>query len=694
MKRTNAIFLVSCICLYAPSVWGQAVEPTDSLVHELQEVIVAARQPATKLVGTTLVTSIPGSNLVDIGNALDVLAQLPMIKVEADKVSVIGKNNIEVYIDGRPMRDDKELRRLLSSSLKKVELLMTPGAAYESTTGAVLRITTKRNFMQGLSLTDQFQLARRRQWSLMNLLGLSYRVGNWEFFLDASLNRSNPLLKGTTTNTLLYDGQETVVGSRQNNIYTTTAGSIKVGLNYAKGSRSLGAYYRFNPERGDFSNDGAEWLDDNASLLRRIDRGIRAYSHLVSLYYENAFVDNGLLHFDGDFRQSRNNSGVATTYPESANPDVNSSDLRKSTLWAGKLYLQFLLGKGNLTIGTQASYTRTSLDYRMLNEQVSQYIPSSLTDARQTSAALFASWARMFGKLSLSVGARYEYVDYDFKVNGKRDDEVSRRDHLLTPDISLTYSFNDKAQISLSYKMATMKPPYSQLTSSLSYTGLHEIEGGNPALRDERMHDVQLLGTWNGFMLQADFTRSFDAYAFVKQLYPADNLQLLMHPVNMDLSALNLYLVWSKPIRRWTPNVTLGMYRQWLTLDDTSYEKPIFSYYVDNTFSFPHGWMITANFHGQTQGDMHTNRFDATRFAMDASVGKTFLHKSLTVKLTATDIFNTVNNGWTMNTYGVFVDKRQTYDGRGISLSVIYHFRPRKSEYKGSSAAEEELKRL
>lgn len=694
MKRTNAIFLVSCICLYAPSVWGQAVEPTDSLVHELQEVIVAARQPATKLVGTTLVTSIPGSNLADIGNALDVLAQLPMIKVEAEKVSVIGKNNIEVYIDGRPMRDDKELRRLLSSSLKKVELLMTPGAAYESTTGAVLRITTKRNFMQGLSLTDQFQLARRRQWSLMNLLGLSYRVGNWEFFLDASLNRSNPLLKGTTTNTLLYDGQETVVGSRQNNIYTTTAGSIKVGLNYAKGSRSLGAYYRFNPERGDFSNDGAEWLDDNASLLRRIDRGIRAHSHLVSLYYENAFVDNGLLHFDGDFRQSRNNSGVATTYPESANPDVNSSDLRKSTLWAGKLYLQFLLGKGNLTIGTQASYTRTSLDYRMLNEQVSQYIPSSLTDARQTSAALFASWARMFGKLSLSVGARYEYVDYDFKVNGKRDDEVSRRDHLLTPDISLTYSFNDKAQISLIYKMATMKPPYSQLTSSLSYTGLHEIEGGNPALRDERMHDVQLLGTWNGFMLQADFTRSFDAYAFVKQLYPADNLQLLMHPVNMDLSALNLYLVWSKPIRRWTPNVTLGMYRQWLTLDDTSYEKPIFSYYVDNTFSFPHGWMITANFHGQTQGDMHTNRFDATRFAMDASVGKTFLHKSLTVKLTATDIFNTVNNGWTMNTYGVFVDKCQTYDGRGISLSVIYHFRPRKSEYKGSSAAEEELKRL
>lgn len=119
MKRTNAILLLSCICLYAPSAWAQSAEPTDSIVHELQEVIVAAKQPATTLVGTTLVTSIPGSNLADIGNALDVLAQLPMLKVKDDKVSVIGKNNIEVYIDGRPMRDDEELRRILSSSLKK-----------------------------------------------------------------------------------------------------------------------------------------------------------------------------------------------------------------------------------------------------------------------------------------------------------------------------------------------------------------------------------------------------------------------------------------------------------------------------------------------------------------------------------------------------------------------------------------------
>lgn len=673
---------------------AQNQEGTDSLTHELQEIVVTAKQPATKLVGSTLVSTIPGTNLADLGTALDVLAQLPMIKVEDNTVSIIGRNNIEIYIDGRPMRDEQELRQLLSSNMKKVELFMAPGAVYASTTGAVLKITTRRNFVKGLSLTDRFLLECRRKWSVLDYLALSYRVGDWEFFANGTINRYNSLTKGVTTNTLDYDGRKTTVGSSQHNSYPTTTGVVKAGLNYANGPQSFGAYYRYNPERGDFKNTGSEWLNDDPAISTNIDRHTRAHSHLASLYYENTFAEKHILHFDGDFRRSYENNSVATTYPASSNSAVNSTDERTSTLWAGKLYLNFPLWNGDFTVGTQDSYTHTSLDYRMLNTSVSEYIPSSLTDARQTSAALFASWSRMFGKFSLSAGARYEYVDYDFKVNGIRDKDVSRCDHLLTPDISLGYSFNEDSQISLSYKMATVKPPYSQLTGSLNYVGLHQIEGGNPTLHDERMHDIQLFGMWKGFMLQMDYTRSFDTYAFVKQIYPADNLQLLMHPVNIDVSALSLYLVWSQPVRLWTPNVTAGMYRQWLHLDGNRYDKPIFSYYFDNTFSLPHGWLLTANISGSSQGDMHTNRFGASWLTMDASVGKTFLNKSLTVKLSATDIFNTANNDWTMNTYGVFVDKRQSYDRRGLSLNVIYNYQPRKSQYKGTSAAEDEMKRL
>lgn len=153
MNSKNIITLVAAL-MPAMALKAQQTEPVDSLAQELQEVVVTARQPATKLVGTTLVSTIAGSNLADIGNALDVLAQLPMIKVVDDAVSVTGRSGIEIYIDGRPMRDNEELRQIQSSNISKVELLMAPGAAYESTTGAVLKITTRRNFVQGLSASD------------------------------------------------------------------------------------------------------------------------------------------------------------------------------------------------------------------------------------------------------------------------------------------------------------------------------------------------------------------------------------------------------------------------------------------------------------------------------------------------------------------------------------------------------------
>ena len=681
--------LSTAICLNA-----QNAEPTDSLTRELQEIVVTAKQPATKLIGTTLVSTIAGSNLAEIGNALDVLAQLPMMKIQDNSVVVIGRNNILIYIDGRPMRDDFELEQLLSSNLKKVELLMSPGAMYDASVGAVLKITTRHNFLQGLSLNNQLQNQLRRRWSVRDILGLSYRIGNWDIYLNGIFNHNNQLIKGSTINTLSYERKETIIGSSQHNLIPTNTGTIQSGFNYAKEDQSFGAYYRYSPEQGDFENHGSEWIDSEQPLPRDISKTIRAHGHFVSVYYENKFADRYLLHFDGNFKQSKATNHVSTTYPEAVTDNVNSTDYRHSSLWADKLYLNFPLAKGDFTVGTQDSYTQTRLNYIMHNASASQYIPSTLTEARQTSASIFASWSRIFGKLSLTAGARYEYVDYILDVNGKRDKNVSSRDHLLTPDISLGYSFNDRTQISLSYKMSTVKPPYSQLTGSLSYVGRHEIEGGNPGLRDGRMHDFQIFGMWNDFILQANLTSDKDTYAYVKQLYPADNLQLLMHPINVDVTAFSMYLVWNRPIRRWTPNITLGVYKQWLDIAGTTYNRPIFSYYFDNTLTLPKGWTFTANITGQGRGDMHTNRFGTTWFTMDASVGKTLFNKSLIVKLSATDIFNTANNDWTMNTFGVRVDKRQSYDHRGLTLNVIYRFQPRQSKYKGQDASEEEMKRL
>lgn len=690
MTRTILISLLFA----STTISAEAQESKDSLVHQLQEVVVTNNNPITKLHGTALVSTIAGSPLQDLGTCIDVLRQLPMIQIDDKDVSVIGKGSPEIYIDGRPLRNNEELVRLQSDNIKAVELEIAPGARYDSDTRAVLKITTKRNFLDGLSLTDRGEVNVRRKVSAMDMLNLNYRSGAWDFFTDAVFNRNHTVIKGTTTNSLVYDGEPTVVGTSHFKNFPVNVWYVEPGFNYFKDSLSFGGYYHFNREHADDSNSGTEWLDNNPPVERIHSRVVNAYSHRGSVYFENVFNGKYTLHFDGDYKYSKSDNAISTSYPNAASPQVNSSDTRKSSLWAGKLTLDFPLLNGTMSVGTQDSYTRTSLDYRMLNADVAEYVPSSATDARQTLLAAFASWARTLGKFSLTAGLRYEFVDYDFTVDGVRDDDVSRHDNLLTPDISFSWNFNERSQISLSYKMNTVKPPYSQLTGSVTYAGLNELEGGNPALRDEHRHDIQLLATWRDFMLQTVYSRSLDSYGFVKSLYSAPTLQLLMRPVNLDISNFNVYLGWEKKIRAWTPSLILGMTKQWVAYEGQKYDKPIFAYYFDNTISLPWGIMMTANVSGQSAGHISTNYFGASCFVMDMSLGKSFFNKSLTLKVSATDIFNTRNNYWSMNTCGVFVDRRQTYDRRGIKLSLTYRLRPHKSRYQGKNASDTEMNRL
>lgn len=661
--------------------------------QSLGEVVVTA-QPETQLVGSSLVSQISGSSLQNVGNALDVLRQLPMITVSNSEVDVTGKGTPIIFINGRPLRDNTELQSLQSADIKTVELVLAPGAQYESTANAVIKITTRKNFLKGISASNEAEVHVRRKCSVSDLLDVSYYGDKWEIFGTGNFMHNNSLITGSTEKRLIYKGEPTIVGSTLNNTYPENQAFGKIGFNFSEGSQSLGAYYRFSHADSDFLNCGSEWLNQEKPVLRNIATDGKERNHLVSLYYDNTFSEKYHLHFDGNFRGDSSNKSSETSYPAVERVPVNSTQEQTSELWAGKLYLEFPLAEGMFSVGTQDSYTHTMLDYKMLNSEVGTYIPSSLTDARQTSLSAFATWARQFGAFSLSAGLRYEFVDYLFTVNGKKDSDVSRRDNLLTPDIALGYSFGKSSMLSLSYRMITMKPSYSQLTGGLVYAGEHEIEGGNPMLRDEKRHDVQLFGQWNDFLFQVDCIRSLDSYAFVKQLYPANSLQLLMSPMNVDVTELSAFLVWSRAIGAWMPNATLGVVKPWMKLGSDRYDQPQFIYSFQNTVSLPWELTLMANVRGQSSGDVRTNHFAASWFVMDASVRKTFLNKSLAVKITATDIFNTRNNDWSMNTYGVYMYKHQRYDSRGISISVQYKFRPKKSRYKGQSAAEAEMNRL
>ena len=260
----------------------------DSLENLLDEVVVTAKH-TTKMDGNRLVTTIPGTSLSEIGNAYDVLRQLPLIKVdENDAVTVTGKGTPEIYIDGRPMREGEELKTLLSSNLKRVELLLAPGAKYESTTQAVILITTRQNFLKGVSVIDMAEVKRSRKWSANDALNLSYHGRNFEIFGSGTFAHNNSEIKGRTINRFEYQGKPMVIGSRQDNTYPGNNGSGKLGFNISTGNHNFGAYYRYSKEHGDFSNHGFEWIDDEDPLKLTITQEIS--SHITTVNFLRNYI--------------------------------------------------------------------------------------------------------------------------------------------------------------------------------------------------------------------------------------------------------------------------------------------------------------------------------------------------------------------------------------------------------------------
>ena len=61
--KSKVFIAILILALSAKAVDAQNQETADSLSHQLEEVVITAKQPATKLIGTTLVSTIPGSNL-------------------------------------------------------------------------------------------------------------------------------------------------------------------------------------------------------------------------------------------------------------------------------------------------------------------------------------------------------------------------------------------------------------------------------------------------------------------------------------------------------------------------------------------------------------------------------------------------------------------------------------------------------
>lgn len=148
----------------------------------LGEVVVKGYLPKTQAKGDAMVTTVSGSVLEKAGTAENLLDKIPNVTAQNGAVTVFGRGTPEIYINGRKVRNQQELDQLSSDNIKSVEVVSNPGARYDASVKAVVRIFTKKIAGEGFGFNNRALVRHIDEygWSAYDQLNLNYRKNGFD----------------------------------------------------------------------------------------------------------------------------------------------------------------------------------------------------------------------------------------------------------------------------------------------------------------------------------------------------------------------------------------------------------------------------------------------------------------------------------------------------------------------------------
>ena len=637
--------------------------------------------------------TIENSPLAGLGYATDVLKQMPFVNTNGERIEIVGKGTPLIFINNRQVRDNSELKQLNSSDIKSIKLIINPGSEYDATVNAIIRIITKIPTGEGFSGIAEGNLYTERCLSHNASVSLNYRKRSLDIFGTFSYYRN--LYKANQVDANSYKNWLVVDSLRQENRQFTFFTTL--GTNYQWNERSsAGIRYRYtgtpNSHSSFFDRLHVMHNDVNSNKLNSTDQREKTSGvHYVNAYCDYGFSADSYLKIDMDYLNTR------TTNDQDyhiGNGKLESRNEAKNQLYAGRLQFVTPLCGGTIKIGFEASYTNNDNQNIVADDAtIENSLYSTANIARQNLYAGFLDYSRSWGEhWSANLGARYEYTDFDYSVDGVKSDEASKKYAGLFPSASLSYR-NGGVGFSLSYRYTTNRPSYRMLRSAIAINNPYSYEGGNPTLQPTKTNMLTLTFSWKDLQLMASYTTYKDCKISVQDMFEDSDSITFFQPRDLDNSEFVLAVYYSPTLFRiWKPKFSINVTKPHQSYNGLSYNKPICDFGINNLINIAPTFQAGCDMSYHTSGHMGTCYF-YSNFHTDIYFIKTFWNEKLRLNLKVTNLFNTNYEKWRMVTNGITLEKWNDGGRRTLWLSATFRFNPSKSKYKGT-ASTNELNRL
>ena len=670
----------------------------------LGEAVVQAIMPKTKLTGEGLATSVHGSVLENVGTARDVLGKVPGLIKGQNGLEVVGKGAPQIYINGRKMNDSTELDRILSHEIQSVEVITNPGAQYDASVRAVVRIRTLKRQGEGfgfnVNLTDAQSLRIKKFNDPDGAVNVNYRTGGVDIFGGANYThysdrQDSDLLQETILNPV-FKQVEMIQADFTVQALTLNGGvNWQIADNHSVGfkvdwARSL-SYFDDELMEGDIFR-GAERIDH----LRTVNHGQNGPNTPHSLganAYYNGLVGKLGIDLNLDYYQISDNK-VANIIEDSEIEDakVSTESGSDSKLYAAKLVLSYPIWMGQLQLGTEETFSRTRDEYRLTGAN----FPSSSSRVKEDNAAAFVNYAFAVGKIGqMSAGVRYEHVNYAYE-DLLGNDSFDRKYNNFFPSVSFA-GVVGPVQTMLSYSARTARPDFSALSSAIRYNNRYTLQGGNAALQPQAIQSLSGTALWNFLTLSVNYDRTKDPIITWANLYNDEGV-IMLKPFNgkHPLRSLSAFLIATPTVGLWNINAVTGFQKTWLQVDDITFnDTPVWIARLNNTFTFKKGWQVELGGEYHSPGHMQNITLTNHFFDLTAAVQKTLLKDgSLVLRLEGRDLTYGGHNNIFTDLGHYKITQTVLMDSQRLVLSIRYRFNTAQSKYKGTGAGQDVRSRM
>lgn len=708
MKR---LALVASFCgititqMMAQNINGEQISDTtlfDKFSKELGEVVVKAHLPQYKKTHEGLLTNVTGTVLSKMGTAEDVLKHVPSIVKKKDGYEVVGKGTPIIYINGRKMQDISELDNIKSSDIKSVEVIQNPGAAYDASVNAVIKIKTIKKKGEGFGFDTRSVYWYNKHDNTIQQVNMNYRHNGLNLFTTYKFSDATWMQKATYEQAVHVD---TLWQQHNNNEVTGRIESHRLisGFSYDFNvNHSIGARYTLTSQGYSRSKD---FFDSQVTADGKFYDYIKTDgltvdknnpSHQLNAYYNGTLGKTTIdLNTDLYFSTNRAYAYSDEQSQEHDSRNVNSKNRVSNKMVATKLVITSSLLGGNLSYGAEYINTHRNDDYEVNRTDL---LANSYSKLEEQTASPFIQYARLTPIGNITAGLRYEYVRFKYYDAGIYQPEQSRSFRNLFPTISYGAKIG-KVMAQLSYSVKTSRPSYSQLSNNVSYMNRFTRQTGNPYLDNETNHRVELSGVWKFIQFMVNYKDSRNAIIYWAEQIPGNEAITMISRKNVkSLKSMTAFISAAPKIGIWAPQINLGMQKPWFTLhtDVASYRlnRPIFMCNFNNAFSLPCGITLNVDYRYQSKGNTMNVYLAKEQHVLDVSISKSFLKDALTLEIKGNDLLYKCWDAdllYNQKMELLQVSKRGTRD---LQFTLRYKFNTTRSKYKGTGAGNAELNRL